>query len=157
MIPYFDIPQFPDALEAGFGNRNPNAPNKHVIAANDRQFELGWATTRSALVDGEWAPATWLYGSGGGTSRLFSQPSYQAGVVPDSIATTYGGPAMRVVPDVAALGDPTTGMLVGRSIGSARGHGDVEREYSPWLHWHLLLQLRASSRTVCQPVPAHPS
>jgi subtilase family serine protease len=36
-------------------------------------------------------------------------------VVPDAISQTYGGPAMRVVPDVAALGDPNTGMLVGES------------------------------------------
>jgi subtilase family serine protease len=28
---------------------------------------------------------------------------------------TYGGAAMRVVPDVSAVGDPTTGMLVGQT------------------------------------------
>jgi subtilase family serine protease len=86
-----------------------------VNASNGRQFELGWATTRSLLVNGAWAAPTYLYGAGGGTSRLFAQPSYQAGVVPDSIAKTYGGAAMRVVPDVAAVGDPTTGMLVGQT------------------------------------------
>src|SRR5699024_6942517 len=59
---------------------------------------------------------SYLYGGGGGTSRLFAQPSYQAGVVPDDIAT-YGGtrPPARVVPDVSALGDPNTGMLVGQT------------------------------------------
>ncbi|MBI3747245.1 MAG: S53 family peptidase [Chloroflexi bacterium] len=87
-----------------------------VDASNARQFELGWETTRGALTSGPaWATATWLYGSGGGTSRLFTQPSYQAGVVPDSISKTYGGAAMRVVPDVAAVGDPTTGMLVSQT------------------------------------------
>jgi len=86
-----------------------------VDASNGRQFELGWATTRSLLTDGAWAAPTYLYGAGGGTSRLFAQPSYQAGVVPDSIAKTYGGAAMRVVPDVAAVGDPTTGMKVGQT------------------------------------------
>ena len=86
-----------------------------VDQANSRVFELGWETRRQSLEDGEWAPSTWLYGSGGGTSRLFAQPGYQAGVVPGSIATTYGGAAMRVVPDVSALGDPNTGMLVGQT------------------------------------------
>ncbi|HZC72146.1 MAG TPA: S53 family peptidase [Jatrophihabitans sp.] len=86
-----------------------------VDANNARQFELGWETRRQQLVNGAWAPSTWLYGSGGGTSRLFAQPAYQAGVVPDSIAKTYGGAAMRAVPDVSALGDPNTGMLVGQT------------------------------------------
>ncbi|HEX6498868.1 MAG TPA: S53 family peptidase [Micromonosporaceae bacterium] len=81
-------------------------------------FETGWETGRSKLVSGAWSPAypgTYMYGSGGGTSRLFGQPGYQAGVVPDAIATNHGGAPMRVVPDIAALGDPTTGMLVGQT------------------------------------------
>jgi subtilase family serine protease len=87
-----------------------------VTAANGRQFELGWATGKATLGAGPaWNDGAYLYGSGGGTSRLFAQPSYQAGVVPNSIATTYGGAAMRTVPDVAALGDPTTGMKVGQT------------------------------------------
>lgn len=92
-----------------------------VTKGNTREFELGWETGRSSLVAGPaWAPKTYLYGSGGGTSRLFAQPSYQAGVVPASISQTYGsavnnGAPMRVVPDVSAVGDPTTGMLVGQT------------------------------------------
>jgi subtilase family serine protease len=86
-----------------------------VSASNGWQFELGWETGRAALVAGAWGPYNYLYGSGGGTSRLFTQPTYQAGVVPDSLAKRYGPSAMRVVPDVAALGDPTTGMLVGQT------------------------------------------
>ncbi|GAB3446820.1 S53 family peptidase [Phycicoccus ginsengisoli] len=88
-----------------------------VSQANGRVFELGWETRRSALdtATTTWKPSTWLYGSGGGTSRLFAQPSYQTGVVPSSISQTYGGAAMRAVPDVAALGDPNTGMLVGET------------------------------------------
>jgi subtilase family serine protease len=86
-----------------------------VNSANGRQFELGWETTRASLDGGAWGTPSYLYGSGGGTSRIFAQPSYQAGVVPDAIAKRYGGPAMRVVPDVAAVGDPTTGMLVGQT------------------------------------------
>lgn len=83
-----------------------------------RVFELGWETRRQLLfgnTPGYWLPSTWLYGSGGGTSRLFAQPSYQAAIVPTSISETYGGGAMRAVPDVSALGDPNTGMLVGQT------------------------------------------
>ena len=86
-----------------------------VSAANGRVFELGWQTTRSFLVNGAWGERTYLYGSGGGTSRLFTQPAYQAGVVPDALSKRYGGPAMRVVPDISAVGDPTTGMLIGQT------------------------------------------
>ena len=86
-----------------------------VSQDDTRVFEVGWETKKSTLnkTSTTWDTPTWLYGSGGGTSRLFAQPAYQQGVVPNSIARTYGGAAMRVIPDVAALGDPNTGMLVG--------------------------------------------
>jgi subtilase family serine protease len=88
-----------------------------VSQSNGRVFELGWETYKSTFnkTSGQWNPPAWLYGAGGGTSRLFAQPSYQVGVVPSSISQTYGGAAMRVVPDVSALGDPSTGMLVGET------------------------------------------
>jgi subtilase family serine protease len=86
-----------------------------VSAADSRVFELGWQTTRSFLQNGAWGSRTYLYGSGGGTSRLFTQPAYQAGVVPDTMAKRYGAQAMRVVPDISAVGDPTTGMLIGQT------------------------------------------
>jgi subtilase family serine protease len=89
-----------------------------VGASNNYLFETGWQTGTSTLQSGAWSPAppgSYLYGGGGGTSRLFAQPAYQAGVVPDSIAKTYGGPAMRAIPDIAALGDPNSGMLVGQT------------------------------------------
>jgi subtilase family serine protease len=87
-----------------------------IAQDNSRIFETGWETARSTLAaNGTWNAPTYLYGSGGGTSRLFAQPSYQAGVVPSDISQTYGGAAMRAVPDVAALGDPTTGMRVGQT------------------------------------------
>jgi subtilase family serine protease len=89
-----------------------------IAADNSRLFELGWETTKSTYnaTTKTWGAYGWLYGGGGGTSRLFAQPSYQQGVVPNALAT-YGGsaPAARVVPDVSALGDPTTGMLVGQT------------------------------------------
>ncbi|HET8616601.1 MAG TPA: S53 family peptidase [Actinomycetales bacterium] len=100
-----------------------------VSQSNSRVFEVGWETTKSTLDKSTttWNTPTWLYGSGGGTSRLFAQPSYQQGVVPDSLAKTYGGAAMRVVPDVAALGDPNTGMLVGET--QQFGDGTYYDEY----------------------------
>jgi subtilase family serine protease len=64
-------------------------------------------------------------GSGGGISLLESQPSYQAGIVPDALATTlnlandYTEPLpnpMRVSPDIAAVGDPYTGYLFGETF-----------------------------------------
>jgi subtilase family serine protease len=88
-----------------------------VSQSNGRVFELGWETAKGTLdkATTTWNTPAFLYGSGGGTSRLFAQPSYQAGVVPGAISQTYGGSAMRAVPDVAALGDPNTGMLVGET------------------------------------------
>lgn len=88
-----------------------------VDKGDSRQFEVGWETTRSTLDKDvpSWNDPVYFYGSGGGTSRLFSQPDYQKGVVPGEISQTYGGAAMRAVPDVSALGDPTTGMLVGQT------------------------------------------
>jgi subtilase family serine protease len=58
--------------------------------------------------------------SGGGVSSAFSQPFYQAGVVPNSLATSLpngmtSATPMRVVPDVSALADPSTGFLVGQT------------------------------------------
>lgn len=91
-----------------------------IAQDNSRVLETGWETGRSKLVKGVWTPAApgaYLYGSGGGTSWLFGQPSWQAGVVPSSMATAGGARsmAMRSVPDVSALGDPNTGMLVGQT------------------------------------------
>ena len=96
------------------------------------QFETGWSTTRNRLnCTGRLSTATppvnawcstevYLYGSGGGASRLFPQPSYQSGVVPASIAQPSGFTpgfafAGRAVPDIAVVGDPNTGFLMGQT------------------------------------------
>lgn len=86
-----------------------------IGADGKRVFELGWESGTSTLKNGVFPTPTYLYGSGGGTSRLFAQPSYQQGVVPSAIAQTYGGSPMRAVPDVSALGDPNTGLLIGET------------------------------------------
>jgi subtilase family serine protease len=78
-------------------------------------WEQGWGTGKSSLVNGAWSPVppAYLYGGGGGTSHLFPQPKYQKGVVPRSIATYFGAGPHRAVPDVAMVGDPSTGFLIG--------------------------------------------
>jgi subtilase family serine protease len=88
-----------------------------VNKTNQRIFETGWGTGKAILTDGAWTPSVpgpFTSGAGGGTSQLFAQPFYQRGVVPASIANRYGKPG-RAVPDIAAVADPNTGMLVGET------------------------------------------
>ncbi len=82
--------------------------------------EEGWATgltTYDPTVKA-WdtpAPGDFLYGAGGGPSRIYSEPWYQRGVVSNRTASALGGGPARVVPDVAMDADPQTGMLVGQT------------------------------------------
>ncbi|MGF7233522.1 MAG: S53 family peptidase [Frankia sp.] len=83
-----------------------------------RLFELGWETATTTKTGGSWTPAapgTFLAGGGGGVSKVFAQPHYQAGIVPSPISEHFGGRPGRAVPDVAAIGDPHTGYLVGQT------------------------------------------
>ena len=86
---------------------------------NNYLFETGWGTSKATLDAGAWSstpPGVHVYGGGGGTSQLFGQPAYQRGVVPSSISNYLGtGTPGRAVPDIAAIGDPQTGFLVGQS------------------------------------------
>jgi subtilase family serine protease len=86
------------------------------------EFETSWQTDSTGLTADRsaWSglPGAWLYGGGGGTSQDFTQPFYQKGTVPASLSMHLltGAPTstpMRVVPDVAAYGDPSTGFLEG--------------------------------------------
>jgi subtilase family serine protease len=80
--------------------------------------EQGWATTIVSQSGGAWLsapPGDFLYGSGGGTSRRYAEPDYQRGVVPDALAFAWNHHGGRVVPDVAMVGDPNTGMLIGQT------------------------------------------
>jgi len=98
--------------------------------------EYGWGTYFSELMNNgapaesltgdSWSPMPpeFFYGSGGGISLSFGQPAYQAGVVPNSLATstttasgqtvTFSSPH-RVTPDVAMDADPNTGGLYGET------------------------------------------
>jgi subtilase family serine protease len=88
-----------------------------IGADGKRVAETGWETTKSVLSNSSWGPAAYLYGSGGGTSRLFAEPAYQRGVVPDALAAENqaGTNRGRVVPDISMDGDPNTGFLVGET------------------------------------------
>jgi subtilase family serine protease len=88
-----------------------------VTKSNGYGFEQGWGTGKTVLSGSAWSPVppAYLYGGGGGESDLFAEPWYQVGVVPNAIATqTASGQAGRTVPDVAMVGDPSTGFLVGQ-------------------------------------------
>jgi subtilase family serine protease len=88
-----------------------------VDAHGKRTFETGWETGKSALDNGAYGDLTFNGGAGGGTSRLFEEPFYQKGIVPDALAqqNQTGGKRGRVVPDVSALADPNTGFLIGQT------------------------------------------
>ena len=105
-----------------------------AIGARDNyEFETGWGTILDPLNP---KAKKWSYtppgstaqeeknydgSSGGGVSIVYPQPWYQKGVVPDTLAQSLpnGLPTlapMRVEPDVAALADPATGILVGQTL-----------------------------------------
>lgn len=88
-----------------------------VGSTNNYLFETGWGTYTSKWTGANWSPAApgiWLYGGGGGVSRIFAEPWYQTGVVPSSVFSAQGRTG-RAVPDVSADGDPNTGYLVGET------------------------------------------
>lgn len=99
-----------------------------VGASNNHLFETGWGTRRSRWVVGTNAcpsdpsggvwnpvpPGVWLYGAGGGVSRIFAEPAYQVGVVPASVFEAQGRTG-RAVPDISAFADPNTGYMIGQT------------------------------------------
>ncbi|WP_129309482.1 S53 family peptidase [Streptomyces sp. L2] len=86
---------------------------------NKYEWETGWGTEKATLAaDGKsWTgfPGAFTSGAGGGTSKTVPQPYYQKGVVPNALATANNAAGNRVVPDIAAIADPTTGFLVGQT------------------------------------------
>jgi subtilase family serine protease len=92
-------------------------------------LQTGWETGKSILTNGVYtpsAPGAFLYGSGGGTSTLFAEPSYQQGVVPPALANVNKAFPGRVVPDIAMDGDVQTGMLIGQTQQFPAGGGGVQ-------------------------------
>jgi subtilase family serine protease len=100
-----------------------------IGSSNNWQWEIPWGTLNDPLAaDG----TSWTYtppppynadtydgSGGGGVSTAYPQPWYQKGVVPNSLATDVPEGStttpMRVEPDVSAIADPSTGMLVGQT------------------------------------------
>jgi len=82
---------------------------------NQVVLQTGWEIGKASLGNGVWNAPVYQSGSGGGTSRVFAEPFYQKGVVPDALAAENqtGANRGRVVPDISMLADPNTGFLVG--------------------------------------------
>jgi subtilase family serine protease len=103
------------------------------VGANGQQGDqLGWATGRSFKCTANavgglagctkstvntWLPVSLNGGSGGFTSYDYTQPWYQAGVVPSALAlrneALFGDVPLRVEPDISMDADPSTGFLIG--------------------------------------------
>ena len=124
---------------ADFGLAAPNYPTSspfitavggttlEVNARNERQAEYGWSTAKQTLCTStttNCGSATtpigslaWQAGGGGGTSYTYTQPYYQAGVVPSALAlrnqALFGPVPLRVVPDISMDADAQSGMLIG--------------------------------------------
>ncbi len=107
-------PDYPssDPLVTGVGGTS-----LAVTKQNGYLFETSWgddlssvnfATSPSSYVTPP--PGSFVFGGGGGVSALFGEPLYQRLAVPGSLARLNGSTPMRVVPDVAAVGDPETGL-----------------------------------------------
>lgn len=80
-----------------------------VSQTNTRVLETGWGTSTYSCNTTTLAcnRTGWLYGAGGGVSQLFAEPSYQV-----NAGLSFTG---RAEPDVAALADPQTGLLIGQT------------------------------------------
>jgi subtilase family serine protease len=106
-----DYPASSPHVTAMGGNTLAIGPSRNF------RFETAWGSHSSTLSGGEWEPSPpgpFANGGTGGTTRLFSEPDYQKGVVPGRIAKRWGGRG-RAVPDISMVGDTTTGMLIGQT------------------------------------------
>jgi subtilase family serine protease len=98
---------------------------------NNRILETGWSDDSGSLDSGQWTDLG-VSAGGGGTSLVYGQPAYQKGVVPASMSQVkVGGKTVtdRAVPDLAADGDPDSGLLTGYiESGSASHPGPYQTE-----------------------------
>jgi subtilase family serine protease len=111
-----------------------------IGASGNAITSYGWSTGRSIKCDahvapfltgcsasnyGTWMPATGDGSSGGFTSYTYTQPWYQAGIVPTTLSernVAIDGPVpMRVEPDISLDADPATGFLIGLTESFSNG------------------------------------
>lgn len=118
------VPDFPSVspFVTGVGGTTLEINNQGQRAA-----ELGWSTAKlpmcvaspmkscSGTTDA--GLLAWQAGGGGGTSYFYTQPFYQAGIVPDALALRneriFGLVRLRVSPDISMDADAQSGMLIG--------------------------------------------
>ena len=96
-----------------------------IGAKNNRVFETGWSDDYATLDAGAWTDTGVSTGTGGGTSGAWGQPAYQKGVVPASMSRVRVGKRVvtgRAVPDLAADGDPDSGILTGYIASGTDAH-----------------------------------
>ena len=103
-----------------------------ISSTKSYEWETSWGTINDPLIHLKNGGKKWQFtppgqysagyggSGGGGVSTEYADAPYQAGVVPNSLATklpdgTTSSQPMRVVPDVSALADPSTGVLVGQT------------------------------------------
>ena len=104
-----------DVLTPLYFAASPNAiaVGGTTLAINDkggREAEFGWGTLQCTTPKGLKGRCTFWGGSGGGVANTFATPWYQKGNRQARlILKARGFGSGRVVPDVAAIGDPFTG------------------------------------------------
>nr|WP_246306285.1 protease pro-enzyme activation domain-containing protein [Allobranchiibius huperziae] len=87
-----------------------------IGAGGTKVFQTGWSLDTAEADHGQWDDLQGGSAAGGGTSDTYPQPRYQRNVVPASISHIRVGTKTvvgRAVPDLAADGDLTSGMLTG--------------------------------------------
>jgi subtilase family serine protease len=128
--------------QTGLSGANYPSESPYVTSVGGTSLEIGasgnaiasygWSTGRSFKCEADIAPfvqgcraktyGTWLPpasdgSSGGFTSYNYTQPWYQAGIVPTTLSernVAIDGPSpMRVEPDISLDADPATGFLIG--------------------------------------------
>jgi subtilase family serine protease len=99
-----------------------------VGKVNTRTAEFGWSTGKQVLcappmttncgtATSPLGSLAFQAGGGGGTSYFYTQPYYQAPVVPPALAlrneALFGPVPLRVLPDISLDADAQSGMLIG--------------------------------------------
>jgi subtilase family serine protease len=124
-----------DMIQADYPTSSPfvtsvGGTSLAIGRSHNYEFETSWGTMNDPLAANgkSWQdtppgvyPDDYDGSGGGGVSYDFTQPAYQRGVVPNSLATHLGNGStsptpMRVVPDVSALADPSTGIETGETV-----------------------------------------